>query len=209
MDGVDRHEHGEDLFQGVFVHEAVAHDDFPGDDRLRERAVELLVDLLLIHLRRVDADRHEQQSHDGQKPQQDDGQLRVERPEDHRPSSGGVPFGEFVPDAPHGEDVAGTGGIFFDLRAEPVDVGIHGVFVAVVAVSPYRVQELGTGEDPSGTGGEIEEEVELLRRERDGISAAGSPSAARGRWPGRPIRCGPIPRVRGPAGAVRPAGRGP
>src|SRR5690606_30558473 len=78
-----------------------------------------------------------------------------------------APFvGEPVADAAHREHVARLGRIDLDLGAQPVDVRIHVVLVALERGPPYGVEQLHAREGPPGVAGEVCKQVELLGRER-------------------------------------------
>ena len=67
----------------------------------------------------------------------------------------------------HWVDVQRLMDLLFKLR----DVGVDGVFVAVVSVAPDAVEQLCTSEHATRLAGEVEEEVELLGGEDDGLTA--------------------------------------
>src|SRR5688572_11906226 len=81
----------------------------------------------------------------------------------------GVP-GELVADAAHGHDEFRPRVVLLDLGAQAVDVAIDVVFVAVVAVAPYRIEELQPAVDPSPVTREMQEQIELLGGEIDEVA---------------------------------------
>ena len=66
-----------------------------------------------------------------------------------------------VTDAPHGQDHLRSRRIVLDLPAEPVDVAVHVVLVALVAVSPNGVEQLQPGVRAGIRGEEAARALEL------------------------------------------------
>jgi hypothetical protein len=65
------------------------------------------------------------------------------------------------------DDALRPGRIRLDFGAQPVDVGIDGVFVAFVAKSPHAVQQLGPAEHSAGMAHEMTQQIELPGRQLD------------------------------------------
>ncbi len=57
-----------------------------------------------------------------------------------------------VANPPHGVDIARP--LCFELGTQSVNVAVHRMFIAVMAVSPDLVQQLGTAENRSWMGNE-------------------------------------------------------
>src|SRR6188768_2096765 len=76
-----------------------------------------------------------------------------------------------VAGASHGEDQLRPHRVGLELRAQPVDVRRHGVLVTVVRVAPHRVEQLRAREHVPGMAREVQQEVELERREVDRMAA--------------------------------------
>ncbi len=57
---------------------------------------------------------------------------------------------EFITNTPDRQDVLGIGRVGFDLGPQTVDIGVDGMVVTVVAVSPYMFQKLGPVKYPPG-----------------------------------------------------------
>ena len=80
-------------------------------------------------------------------------------------------FAHLVAGTTHGEDDLRPHGIGLDLGAQAVDVGRHGVLVAIVRVTPHRIEQLGAREHMARVRGEMQQEIELERREVEQLAA--------------------------------------
>jgi hypothetical protein len=78
--GVDDHQHVEDVLEHRLVDASVLHEDLLGYEVLGQPAVQLLVDLLDVPLRREHGEEHVRGAEDGKQHQQEDGELAVEGP---------------------------------------------------------------------------------------------------------------------------------
>src|SRR5689334_11592678 len=75
-----------------------------------------------------------------------------------------------VADAPDGHDDLGSLGVVLDLRAQSLHVDVDEARVAGVAVAPDLLEQHLAGEDLPGLARERDEQVELERREREGLA---------------------------------------
>jgi len=78
-----------------------------------------------------------------------------------------------VADAPHGQYDLGVLRVVLDLRAQPLDVHVDQPCVRSVPVAPDLLQQHLAREDLPGLAGQADEQVELERRERDGLPGPG------------------------------------
>src|SRR6185295_3767505 len=81
--------------------------------------------------------------------------------------AGGLRIAELVADAAHREDDLRPRLVFFDLGAQAVDVAVHVVLVALVAVPPDGIEQLQPRIDAARIAQEVQEQVELLGGERN------------------------------------------
>jgi hypothetical protein len=72
--------------------------------------------------------------------------------------------------APDGQDALGLGGIGFDLHAQPVDVGVDGMFVALVLIAPHGIEQVHPREHFAGMLREVIQQVEFTRRQLNGLA---------------------------------------
>src|SRR5215813_9851984 len=85
---------------------------------------------------------------------------------------------EPVPDAPHGHDPSGVGGIVLDLLAQPPDVDGHGRLVAK-RPSPHGFQQFGPPERAAWVRHQVREKIELAYGQSQFAIAAHSDAARR------------------------------
>ncbi len=64
-------------------------------------------------------------------------------------------------------------GVAFDLGAQAIDVGVHGVLVALELVAPDEVEQIGAAVGPAGIAGKQGKKLELLHGERKGRPSPG------------------------------------
>src|SRR4029077_5553589 len=69
---------------------------------------------------------------------------------------------EAVPDAPHGEEVARTGGVFLEALAQPQDEVVHGTGRGEHVVAPDALEQILARDDLAGVLGEHLEDHRLL-----------------------------------------------
>src|SRR5262249_52427937 len=79
----------------------------------------------------------------------------------------------------HGLQMPRTGRVVLDLRAQTADVNSDRARVQSALVSPYPVHQLVAREHLPGVGGKEQEQVELLERERQQLSALARLTSAR------------------------------
>src|SRR5262245_49507361 len=75
------------------------------------------------------------------------------------------PLGELVANAPDGQYIAWAPRVALNFGAQAVHMGIDGVFVPFMAVSPYQIEQLRTGIHPARMARKLEQQVELLARQ--------------------------------------------
>ena len=79
---------------------------------------------------------------------------------------------QLVPLAADGHDVAGIGGVGFDLRPQAPDVHVHEAAVAEVVVAPDPFEQHLPAERPPGAGGQLDQQPEFGLGEIDLLAGA-------------------------------------
>ena len=76
-------------------------------------------------------------------------------------------FREAIANAPHRQQIAARRRIGLDLRAQPVDVGAHGVLVSVAANAPDLIEQLRAAVRLTRVAHEKSEQLALAHRSLD------------------------------------------